>query len=184
MPKDSGLQQFVDDLVALGKRDESGRIAFDLGDVQAAVRGRPGAAREFVLLACERMQVIPGYVQQAALVALAYKHEVGDESLLDEVSRAAEQADAMTELNRIAVSGWPGAGEELPERAAARAMWRDDDRESALCDGCDRRVERGAGYLVSGIQFSLAEGELTIPAGDMLLCEECRARVRAGTMAW
>ncbi|GLZ36125.1 hypothetical protein Lesp02_83120 [Lentzea sp. NBRC 105346] len=171
MPAERSLQDFIDAMYSFGERHDDGRIEFNMDRLQELVRDNPEHSRQYVELACRKAAAMPGYVQPAAVVAIAHQLATGDRDLVEIVVKCADEVGGAPYLDRLAPQPRRAAPAGAAERQAARDWWRDRDEADAICDGCSDPLRRGEGYMVSNLVFS--NGEVQIPAGDMLMCQRC-----------
>ncbi|MFP5247579.1 MAG: hypothetical protein ACLGH0_12885 [Thermoanaerobaculia bacterium] len=164
------LNVFDEQLRACTQKQPDGRVAIDTAAVRRLVRRMPEVARRFVELHCIAAASNPKMLQAAVLVASAYHVELDDSAPLEQVYETAREVGGEEILERMG-AGRPVALQDRPERKAALQWWRSHQKQEAHCDNCNRRMQRGEGFLTSGRVIRM--GDYRMPLGDELLCEEC-----------
>jgi hypothetical protein len=113
------------------------------------------------------------------LVAVALKLGADDSDTLAYVVECAEALGASEYVEKVTASALPPpstSSKAAGARSAAREWWRSRAQESAICDGCERPLSRGEGYMLSdrSARVQLDDGSYTDwPMGDKLLCRSC-----------
>jgi len=173
------LLAFDEGFKACMRKIGGGKVGLDSTCVRELVRRSRDAAHRFVELHCVMASSQPGYLQTAIVVATAYQVEFEDPSLTRMVMERVNELDAHTDVGSIrSAKNWEALAEEPPERAAAKAWWRSNDRVDGRCDNCNRPIRRGEGYQISG--RAVLMGESRIDLGEEIVCEACFHEIRSG----
>jgi hypothetical protein len=152
----------------------SGGVRVDATGIRTAVRERRAAAERYIELLCLAAATNPSVVQSAVWIATAYQVEFSDAAPLQKVLETAKATGGETWLRRMGTPARPGDYvplEERPERKAAKDWWRSNKKQDAICDKCNRRIQRGEGFVIEGRKMML--GDRLLDMGKDLFCENC-----------
>lgn len=171
------LATFNQGYEACQQRIGGGKVGVDSTCVRTLVRGSREAALRFVELHCVMASSQPGYLQSAIVVATAYQVEFQDTTLVEMVMERAQALQAHDALSSIRMAtNRKELAKEPPERTAAKAWWRANDRTEAHCDECNRPLRRGEGYEITGRVAVM--GDVRIDLGEEIVCETCFRSLR------
>ncbi len=95
------FEKFLRELQKLFQRVGGGKASIDFDSVCAVVRSNKAAAYHYVELQCLAAASQPGYLQPAMIVAMAYKMEFNDETLVELVLKRAKELNAMEHLESM-----------------------------------------------------------------------------------
>jgi hypothetical protein len=168
------IRAFGTEIDACIQRRPGGGVQIDTSAIRAAVRKRHAVAERYVELTCMAATTNPAIIQSAMLIATAYQVEFDDLSLTQKVLETAKATGGETWLQRMGAPKRPDEYvpiDQRPQRQAAKAWWRSNTKQEALCDNCNRRLLRGEGFVIEGRVCVV--GDRRINMGEELVCEKC-----------